>query len=287
MNELRLEVNTNTSDQGKREWLWSGTLSRVLTDRIQVYLRYASSRSGYDQYQSGNTNRIGIGIRYEFLVNFILTQEFSGDIHRGGQNGSMTSLVYQPSDSWRFGLTHTNFAEDLPLRAKTQLIEANRSYGFVDFHTLDYRWSWFASGARYEFSDSNTRNAFFSSAGYAYELTPQREQRIYLEYYESSNTLADTVYFNPAHDQSITIVHKTDFVFNTRFRRHVDHLYLSAGQYSQRGFSTHGIWDMRYEQDYDINKRMALAWGLGFGRHVYDGAHEYETSLSASYRLLF
>lgn len=287
LNELRLEVSTDTSDQGQREWILGSTVSHKLADRTDVYARYANTRSSYDQFQSGMLNRVGIGIDYEFLNNIVVTQELSKDVRRSGQGGSYTSVGYLPSDSWRFGASYTNFAEDLPLRAQSELIKAKRSILSTDFHTTDYRWSWNASGTRYDFSDTNRRTALFTSVGYAYELQPKREQRVFLEYYESANTLADTIYFNPSHDKSLSVVHKTDFVFDSRFRRHVDHLYLSVGLYDQEGFSRHGTWGVRYEQDYDFTDRTALVVGVGYGRHIYDGASEYETSLNAAFRWLF
>ncbi len=287
LNELRLEVSTNDSDQGKREWLWGARLTRKLADRTHVYVRQAMSRSGFDDLQSGKQNRLGAGIEYEFPFNLVVTQEFSGDIHRGGQGGSLTSVIYLPNDLWRFGASHTSFAEDIPLRAKAQLIEAKYTNIFTDFHTNDYRWSWAASVSRYDFSDTNRRSTLFTSLGYAYELQPRREQRVFLELYQSDNTLANTVYFNPSRDQSVSVLHKTDFILATRFHRHVDHLYLSAGIYDQQGFTNHGIWGVRYEQDYDFTERTALTVGAGYGRRVYDGAGEFETSLNAAFRWLF
>ncbi len=287
LNELRVELNTDTSDQGEREWLWNTTLSRQVADRTRLYARYAATRSDYAQYQSGKLNRVGLGLEYEFRIGLVVTQEFSGDVRRSGENGSFTSVVFLPNDLWRFGASHTNFAEDLPLRAKAQLIEAKRSIVFTDYHSPDYRWSWSATGARYDFSDSNRRRSLFTSLGYAYELQPRLEQRVFLEYYASDNTLANTIYYNPTRDKSLSLVHKTDFVFDSRFRRHVDHLYLSVGQYDEQGFPARGTWGVRYEQDYDFTRRLSLLVGAGYGRHVYDGASEYETSVNAVFRWLF
>ncbi|MDH3514285.1 MAG: hypothetical protein OEM83_05380, partial [Gammaproteobacteria bacterium] len=252
LNAMGLEVSTDDSDQGNREWLWSARLTRKLADRTHVYARYSLSRSGSADLQEGEQDRVGVGIEYEFPFNLVLAQEFSGDVRRSGQGGSRTSVVFLPNDRWRFGATYTHFAEDIPLRAKAQLIEANHANIFTSFHTDDYRWSWDASASRYGFTDTNRRRNLFTAVGYAYELQPRREQRVYLEYYQSRNTLDTAVYFNPSRDKSLTVVHKTDFVFATRFRRHVDHLYLGVGRYEQQGFGSHGTWSIRYEQDYDF-----------------------------------
>lgn len=287
LNALGFEVSTNDSDQGKREWLWGARLTRKLADRTHVYARYSVSRSGFDDLQEGKQNRIGVGIEYEFPINLVVSQEFSGDIHRGGQGGSLTSVVFLPNDLWKLGASYTSFAEDIPLRAKAQLTEANHTNIFTDFHTGDYRWSWSASASRYDFSDTNRRRNLLTTLGYAYELESRREQRVLFEYYQSRNTLDNAVYFNPSRDKSLTLVHKTDFVLDTRFHRHVDHLYVSAGLYGQQGFGGHGTWGIRYEQDYDFTDRAALSVGVGYGRKIYDGVSEMQSSLSASFRWLF
>ena len=287
LHDLRLEAGTNDSDQGKREWLWGTRLARKLADRTSVYVRHAVSRSGDDALRTGRQDRLGVGVEHEFALNLVLAQEFSGDIRRGGRGGSLTSVVYLPVDAWRFGASYTSFAEDLPLRAKAQQIEAKRSSVFTGFRTSDHRWSWVASASRYDFSDGNRRSVLFTSPGYAYELQPRREQRVFLEYYRSSNTLDNAVYFNPARDENVSVVHKTSFVFDSRFRRHVDHLYLSVGTYGQKGFDRHGVWGVRYEQDYDFTRNTALTAGVGYARRVYDGSHEFETSLNVVFRWRF
>lgn len=287
LHALGFEVSTNDSDQGRREWLWGARLTRKLADRAHVYARYSISRSGFEELQQGKQNRLGVGVEYEFPVNLIVTQEFSGDIHRDGQGGSLTSVVFLPNDLWRFGAAYIRFAEDIPLRAKAQLTEADHTNVFADFHTKDYRWSWAGSTSRYDFSDTNQRRNLFTTVAYAYELEPRREQRVFLEYFQSRNTLDAAAYFNPPRDKSVSVVHRTDFVLNTRFRRHVDHLFLSVGTYDQQGFGSHGIWGIRYEQDYDFTDRVALSAGAGYARRVYDGAGEFQTSLNVSLRWLF
>jgi biofilm PGA synthesis protein PgaA len=287
LHELRLEVSTNTSDQGKREWIWGASVSRRLADRTHVYVRYTNTHSSYEEFQTGKQDRLGVGIVHEFHNNVVVTQEFSDDIHRTGQNGSLTSVVFLPNDLWRFGASYNTFAEDLPLRAKAQLIDAGQSSVFTDYHSADYVWSWAASASRYDFSDTNRRNTLVTSLGYAYEMKPKREQRVFLEYYQSDNTLENAIYFNPSHDRSLSVLHKTDFVYDSLFPRHVDHLYLSVGLYDQQGFPGRAIWGVRYEQDYDFTKRTALLVGAGYARRAYDGVGEYETSVNAMFRWLF
>jgi biofilm PGA synthesis protein PgaA len=107
-------------------------------------------------------------------------------------------------------------------------------------------------------------------------MLPHREQRVYLEWYQSRNTLDDTDYFNPGRDRSLGVVHRTDFVFDSRYKRHVDSLYLSMSDYTQDDFGSRWKWSVKYEQDYDFDGAQSLLWGVTHARNVYDGAGEAE-----------
>ena len=196
-------------------------------------------------------------------------------------------MVYEPRDAWRFTASYASFAEAIPLRAHAAGVEASQTIAEAAYERRDYRWEGLASINYFDFTDSNQRTAIYASTGYAYEMRARREQRLFLEWSLSRNTFDGAVYFNPSQDNSLGLMHRTDFVFDSRYRRHVDHLWLSVNAYSQEGFGTHGRWALRYEQDYDLDEARALAVGAGVARNVYDGKYETETRVYLNYRQRF
>jgi tetratricopeptide (TPR) repeat protein len=284
---IGIVLGMNESEKGLREWFSELQGSTNIAERTRLYARYLITRSTEDEYKAGELNRLGVGIRHQFNEQLSIAQAFSTDTQKSNQGGSNTELQYQAYDTWAFAAGYTTFAEDIPLRARANDIEAKRWQGSVVYDGTDYVWHWRLIASQYDFSDDNRRTSFFTTAGYAFEMLPHREQRLFLEWYQSRNTRDDAPYFNPKHDRHVGLVHKTDFVFESRFLRHVDHLYLMAGAYTQDGFGTHGTWGIRYERDYDFDETQALVFGIGLNRNIYDGEPELEGHFDLNYQKKF
>lgn len=282
------ELASDSSDQGLREWQSRAELSAHVAPRTRLYTRYLATRSDDAQYHGGDLNRAGVGVRYWFNEKWLIDQEVSTDTRYSGRHGSATKIVYEPRDTWKYIGAYTNFAEDdLPLRARANGVEASHWQASAEYNSLDYVWYWYGTVNDYDFSDTNQRKSLFTTVGYAYEMLPQREQRVYLEWYQSRNSLDDVDYFNPGHDRSLGIVHRTDFVFDSRYKRHVDSLYLSVNDYTQDDFGSHWKWGVKYEQDYDFDDAQSLLWGITYARNMYDGVGEAEWRAELRYEKRF
>jgi hypothetical protein len=284
---LDAELYNDSSDQGLTEWVGRLEGSARVAEATRLYARYRFTRSTESLYRRGDLDRVGAGIRYRFDERFLLDQEFSGDLYESGQGGARTRLTYEPRDAWQLALAYTTFAEDIPLRARAAGIDATKWSGDATYERRDYRLSWRAALDTYEFSDHNRRTAFSTAAGYAYEMRAEREQRLFVEWYQSANSLDGAPYFNPRRDYSLGLTQRTDFVFDSGFRRHVDHLYLSANLYQQEGYGTHPRASARYEQDYDFDATHALTAGAGLARNVYDGRYETDWQFYLHYHQRF
>jgi len=285
---VRLKLENDSSDQGLQEWRAQAEASNRLAQRTRIYARALMTRSSDSQYDAGDMNRVGVGIRHRFDAQWRIRQEFSGDTRHDGLGGSTTELIFEPRDTWRFDLGYTTYAEDIPLRARANGIEATRGDASAEFNSTDYVWYWRGVINQYDFSDGNRRESAFTTVGYAYSVKPDREHRIYAEWYQSSNTRVGAPYFNPIDDRSLGLVHRTDFHFlRSRYLRHTDTLYFNLGSYNQQGFGSKGTWGVKYEQIYDFDQRRRLMWGVGYQSNVYDGGREGETKFELLYRHRF
>ena len=284
---MEMSLHNDTSDQGLAEWIGRLEGSVLITEATRLYARYRFTRSTESQYRDGDLDRVGAGLRYRYDENFLIDQEFSADVFASGQGGSTTRVVFEPRDAWRFTAAYASFAETIPLRARAAGIDARQWSANAAYERRDYRWEGLAGIDYFDFSDSNQRTGIYASAGYAYEMRARREQRLFLEWSLSRNSFDGAVYFNPSRDNSVGLVHRTDFVFDSSYRRHVDHLWVSANAYTQDGFGTLGRWSLRYEQDYDFDESRALAVGAGVARNVYDGKYETEARFYLIYQQRF
>jgi hypothetical protein len=271
---LDAALYNDTSDQGLGEWYARVEVSTLVLNATRLYASYLNVHSTEAEYQAGDMHRVGLGLRYRFNEQWHLDEELSMDLYQPGQGGSTTILVYEPRDAWRFSVAYASFSVNTPLRARAAGISSNQWSGDASYESRDYRLSWVASINYYDFTDTNQRHAFYTAVGYAYEMRAEREQRVFVEWAQSSNTLDDAVYFNPSQDYSLGITNRTDFIIDSRFRRHVDHLFLNVNLYQQAGYGTHPRYGIRYEQDYDFDARHSLVAGAGVARNIYDGVYE-------------
>jgi hypothetical protein len=284
---MEATLQYDSVDQGLTEWVGRVEGSARVAEATRLYARYRFTRSTESQYRRGDQDRVGVGVRYRFDEQFLFDQEFSADISASGQGGSTSRVLYTPRDAWQITAAYATFAEAIPLRARAAGIEASQTSVEAAYERRDYRWEGLASFNYYDFSDSNQRNVLYATVGYAYELRAQREQRLFLEWSRSRNSLDGAVYYNPAQDSSLGLVQRTDFVYDSPYRRHVDHLWLGVNAYSQEGYGIHGRWSLRYEQDYEFDERRALAFGAGVAWNIYDGKYETEARAYIHYRQRF
>jgi tetratricopeptide (TPR) repeat protein len=285
--EALFRLENDNSDQGLSEWRAEAEASNRLAPRTRLYARFLVSRASDPQYDAADMNRAGIGVRHRFDPQWRIRQEFSGDTQDDSLGGSTTQLTFEPRDTWRFDLSYTTYAEDIPLRARANDIQASGTAFNAEYSSTDHVWYWRGNLESQEFSDRNDRESAFTTVGYAYSVKPRIEQRVYLEAYQSSNTRRDAPYFNPIEDNSLGVVHRTDFHRVSNYLRHDDVIYLSVANYRQQGFGTDLKWGVKYEQIFDFDQNRHLSWAAGYQSNVYDGDREVEVKVELLYRHRF
>lgn len=276
--ELQVTLGTGKSDAGNHEYFLNLRYSRFLTKATRWFVRYFKSQADDKEFDTGDLNRLGVGIMHWFHPQWYFEQEFSKEIVHNDPAGFTSTLIHYPTSLWQIRAQYASFAEDIPLRAKALDVDSSRFTLAADYHSVNYRWEWSGSASMYDFSDGNDRESYYTSLGYAYELKENREQRIIGELSHSTNSLSNVVYFNPESDVAVTVTHRTTFVLDSQYDRHVDHLSLFVGQYDEKNYSAEAIYGIRYEQEYDFNDYHSLSWGAEYASRVYDGDREMELS---------
>ncbi|WP_455223597.1 hypothetical protein [Kaarinaea lacus] len=285
--ELNLRAGTGQSDAKNQDYFFEARYSQQFAPAARWFARYFTTFADDPEFETGDLNRVGAGIMYWLNPQWYFEQEFSAEIDGFDDTGSTTTLVFYPTSLWEIMAQYASFAEDVPLRGKALGVNSDRFGLSAYFHTLDYRWEWYGSYSAYDFSDGNDRRSYYTNLGYAYEMTDKREQRVIAELSGSSNTLDNTVYFNPKRDTTIALVHRTSFVFDSKYDRHVDHLNIFFGQYDQEGYSAKATYGASYEQQYDFSNVHSLSWWLEIASRVFDGERETIGSFLVNYNRKF
>lgn len=283
---IEVTISTDKSELGSREWKAEVIYSDKVADDTRAFTRFLKVRAKDSNFATGDLNRIGIGVHYGYSHEILLKQEFSTDISESGETGSTTGLIYTPDSLREFGAEYATFSEDIPLRLdpNAKRNEAKRFTVNASYHTHNYQWEYAGSISRYSFSDDNDRTSIYAEGGYAFELKPEREQRVIVEISTSKNSDINTNYFNPKKGTALILAHKTNFVIDSKYDRRVDTLYLYVGNYSQRDFPSKKIYGARYQQAYDLDALSSLTFEVGMRSAVYDGIREQAASALMSYR---
>ena len=231
--------------------------------------------------------RTGAGANHIFNSSWRIKQEFSVNYNDGRDFGSLTELGYTPDDYWTVNLLYDSFTTDVPLRARTSDIEADKFSASVTYRASDSR-SYGVSYSRLEFSDGNKRNQGLFTYEQGLYVKNDWKMRLFLDSYISSNSLDDAPYFNPESDFSISATHMTEQTIKNLYREAFVHrIYLSLGMYKQNEFSGGATGSVRYEHDIDFSDTNSLLYGASLSRGVYDGEAVTGHSLYSSWRYLF
>ncbi|MDH5325013.1 MAG: hypothetical protein OEZ68_16990 [Gammaproteobacteria bacterium] len=286
---LSFSGGINESDQGNREWYSNLRYEqRFFYDELRAYTRYSVVRADDPQFETGDLNRVGIGLTYRHNYQWTLDYEYSQDTERSGEEGNTAILIYKPHYLWEMSLEYASHAEDLPLRAKALGVESDRTVAAFSYHSADYQWTGNMSYSHYDFSDTNQRKTVYGAVAYAFELKHEREQRLRLELYRGSNSLReDVVYYNPEDEVSAGLAYRADFVYDSSFQRHVDHIELSMSNYIQQNYSADMTYGLSLGQEYDFNDQHSLSYRLSYSSKVYDGNREQQPGFDMSYAYRF
>lgn len=286
--------NASASTQSNKEWYFNSRYEqRFFSDHIRSYLRYSVKRPDDPEIAADDLRRAGLGFTYRLNYEWTLDYEYSNnvdsdlDTQSNSEPGHKGLVIYKPNPLWEMSLEYASYAEDVPLRGKQQNLNSDQSRATFFYHSKDYQWTWYFSGARYDFSDSNQRKSLYTSIAYAFELSHSREQRAIVEVYRASNSSRDNVpYYNPEEELSTTLAYRADFVYDSSFERHVDYLMLSIGNYQQSQFDGDTTYNISMGQEYDLTDSQSLSFSVNYGRKTYDGGREnqYGGNMSYAYR---
>ncbi len=238
-----------------------------------AYRLYLHLNQGEGTPVQGDTYRHAAGLGLEYHTGEWRASAELLDIDGSGLAPQL-SLEATPDDHWRIGGSYALRTLDVPIAAVVVGIHADRAA--LD---LDYR----ASEAREvgvlidheQFSDSNSRYEALLFWRERFVTGPVYKLDTRWELDTSSNTLADTNYFNPKRDFTGTVTLQNQWLQYRRYDRALSHeIDLGVGEYSQQGESAGLVASLRYQLIFDVNDRLSLKGGLGQTIRPYDGARE-------------
>ena len=218
--------------------------------------------------------------------------EVRKDKVRGSEFGVGLYGVYMPTDNWYFPFSLEKGSRNAPLRARNVKVTADAA----------------SIGAKYYWNESamvgvNLGYMKFSDGNKRLTLGLNTTQRLwtwydqYLDawggvYFSRNSKNDDRSYFNPKNDMAADV----GLTWSTLLWRKGDKslrqdFSVGIGQYKQEQASSvdkktksykDTIWNLDYSHSWDITDRFSAAYGVGYGRRVYDGDAEKNINVHAT-----
>jgi biofilm PGA synthesis protein PgaA len=227
---------------------------------------------------TGRRERYGFGVERE-VENLSLSIEAHADRRPGHEKGVSFGAAYAPNDEWRLrGFIDTN-TTDIALRASLADIRAKQFSLSLDRRFPLLRNVNLAANY-YRFTDGNERSAL--SAVWHERLIgePRRKLDMDVSLYGSRNTLPDAPYFNPSADASVDATLTGEWLtwrdYHKSFKQR---LFATAGAYWQRGYGSKPVTALKYEHEWERQRKWVIRYGIGWTRRPYDGVQEQRAQL--------
>ncbi|MFC0577154.1 poly-beta-1,6 N-acetyl-D-glucosamine export porin PgaA [Paraburkholderia solisilvae] len=223
----------------------------------------------------GRLQRIRNGAGGDFRRGPLTVQgEVSRSTGGDGRTGGNGQVEYSFNDFFKATAGFDSDSNELPSKAYVSHIwgrtgQVAFSYTDGDRRSADIGYNI----GRY--SDENFHQEITAGGTQRIFTAPNQQINATLRLGTSSNTLQNTPYFSPSRDYSgeVGLMHQWA-VWRSGERSLLQRFYISGGAYNQRGFGTSGFWAARLEHAWTFSHDITLTYGIGIGRHAYDGDQE-------------
>jgi len=244
------------------------------------YRVFAHTFYMYATTDIGKINRVRTGAGGDYRKGpLTITGEVSRSLGGDGRTGGNGQVEYAFNDYFKALAEFDSDSNELPSKAYVDHIFGRT--GRVGFtYTDGDRRSADISYSAGRYSDENFHQEI--AAGGSQRIFTAANQLINatVRLGTSSNSKNNVVYYSPSRDYSaeLGVMHQWA-VWRSGERSLLQRFYVSGGAYNERGFGTSGFWAARLEHAWTFSRDITLTYGIGIGRHAYDG--EQETSETA------
>ena len=237
--------------------------------RIYAHEYFESSHFDAD---SAYYKRLGLGLESIIPRTAKLEIEIQQEFFRRSRTSAVFNGVFQLNDFWHIEGRFDSNSIDVPLRAR--LIDI---HGRSFYLGTGYRWNEGAAISvatqQVSMSDDNRRRSLSMTAEDQFIQGPFYTASLVMDIGTSTNTLQNTVYFNPARDRALQLTLKNEWLGFRRYARSFyQRLYMSGGSYTQQDYSAQTIGSLRYEHEWNFSEATSTRYSLAYVRRAFDGA---------------
>ncbi|MFM2478102.1 poly-beta-1,6 N-acetyl-D-glucosamine export porin PgaA [Celerinatantimonas sp. MCCC 1A17872] len=252
--------------------------SKPIAENWRLFTEFAYANSRYDEDNAFRRDGGG-GLEWRSLDNWAeLDLTNWGDSNR--QLASQLSYWHDFNDHWRLGGSLARHSKATPLRASNAGIYANQLQAYVRWYQNERRY-YQLSVAPSDYSDGNHRWEFTLDGSERLYTQPRLTVDLLPNLSSSTNSLADTVYYNPRRDIALSAAVQAEHILYRRYDTVWSQIFLvGSGYYWEKNYSGGAIAQLGYGQHFQWNQQLDSTLMVTWGRQPYDGSSENDLALS-------
>ncbi|MCT7308016.1 MULTISPECIES: poly-beta-1,6 N-acetyl-D-glucosamine export porin PgaA [Ralstonia] len=246
--------------------------SGPFADHYRLFFHNFAGRAQFDGASESRV-RNGAGLQW-----FDTGVEVNGEVHQSvgaaGKTGGTLDATWIPSDHWKVSGMVTNDDLEVPYKAYQVGVTGKSVSGNVRYTWDETRYASLTYGVS-RYTDDNLRQRVAANFYQQVFTSPRHTIGVLFGADTSRNTMTGLNYFSPSRDysgQATAIWSWTPWRYADK--SFTQRVYLTGGMYNQQSFGSSPMVEARLEHVWQINRKTQVSYGIGFGRHRYDGQPE-------------
>ncbi|MDG4866916.1 poly-beta-1,6 N-acetyl-D-glucosamine export porin PgaA [Guyparkeria sp. 1SP6A2] len=242
------------------------------THDIRAFVEHRRETATYDETE-GTHDRIAAGI--EWAAD---RKRAWAAIHRNRlgspEPGVAAGWSQWLNDHWQVSVEGDSHSLETPLRAKEAGLEGWSTSASVDWRASESL-SAYATTGLLSIDDGNRRLSLGTGATRRVSAGPHHATDLGGDLFYQRNSEPGGPYYNPETSGSASIRVDHDWITWRRYdRAFTQHFHAATGMGYQADFGSDPMIDLRYEHRWDLSRRWAVRYGLGWSSVAYDGQRE-------------
>lgn len=258
---------------GNDDLSWRTRLNSPWSERdFRAFVEHRRETASYEE-TDGTHDRIAVGV--EWAAD---RKRAWAAVHRNrlgsAEAGVAAGWSQWLDDHWQLSFEGDSHSMETPLRAKEAGLEGWSANASVDWRASESL-SAYASTGLLSIDDGNRRLSLGTGVTRRVSAGPHHATDLGGDLYYQNNSQPGGPYYNPDESGSASVRIDHDWITWRRYdRAFTQHFHAATGIGYQADFGSDPVIELRYEHRWDINRRWAVRYGVGWSSMAYDGERE-------------
>ncbi|MFI9652757.1 poly-beta-1,6 N-acetyl-D-glucosamine export porin PgaA [Guyparkeria halopsychrophila] len=239
---------------------------------VRAFVEHRRETATYDETE-GTHDRVAAGV--EWAAD---RKRAWAAVHRNrlgsAEAGVAAGWSQWLNDHWQIGIEGDSYSLETPLRAKEAGLEGWSASASVNWRASESLAAYATTGLL-AIDDGNRRLSLGTGVTRRVSAGPHHVTDLGGDLFYQDNSQPGGPYYNPESSGSAAIRVDHDWITWRRYdRAFTQRFHAATGMGYQADFGSNPVIELRYEHRWDLNRRWAMRYGIGWSSVAYDGERE-------------